>query len=413
MTKAAIGRTARANERAGKKFVGTRRALLFAAVAVMTVASAVAVPTLALASNPGANGRIAFHAPSGAIKVMNLDGSSIHTVAASGNHPAWSPSGSVIAYEAYSNGAERIFTVRPDGTGRRTLVPGSYPTFSPDGTHIAFVPPAGGISVISLASRYVQNIRATGWDPDWSAQNVIAFTDIDMPTTGGSGVIFTVNPDGSGATNLGCNTLDCGGASWSPDGTHILVDYHGDQVDGDGLTWVDPKGVWGPLYVRDSDRDGAYSPDGTAVVFSGGYLHHSGYLSFASAALGSGYHTTNVKGDQPAWAPIPCTITGTDGNDTIKGTAGGDIICGLSGDDTIYGNDGNDTVIGGAGKDIIHGGAGADLVVGDGWSDQLYGDGGNDRLNSTDTIRGNDTINGGTGTDSCVGDQDDAKVSCP
>jgi TolB protein len=70
--------------------------------------------------------------------VMNADGSDVHLiVTASGfdNSPAWSPDGKLIAY---AHGT-LLRTVRPDGTGIRTLARNAgQPSWSPSGRRIVY-----------------------------------------------------------------------------------------------------------------------------------------------------------------------------------------------------------------------------------------------------------------------------------
>src|SRR5688500_11854532 len=69
---------------------------------------------------------------------------------------------------------------------------------------------------------------------------------------------------------------------------------------------------------------------------------------------------------------VPCTITGTPGNDVLTGTAGNDVLCGgdgndtlrgLGGDDELRGDGGNDTLLPGPGDDgVVDGSDGTDIV---------------------------------------------------
>ena len=53
--------------------------------------------------------------------------------------PEWSPSGPRLVYRGAIRFSERIFTIRPDGTGKRLIASdGQGPVFSPDGKRIAF-----------------------------------------------------------------------------------------------------------------------------------------------------------------------------------------------------------------------------------------------------------------------------------
>jgi Tol biopolymer transport system component len=66
------------------------------------------------------------------------------TVAAigAGSSPSWSPDGSLIAFTAPVQGTDHLFLTRPDGKGRRDISrfqPISDPAWSPDGTRIVVV----------------------------------------------------------------------------------------------------------------------------------------------------------------------------------------------------------------------------------------------------------------------------------
>ena len=72
-----------------------------------------------------------FFARSSHIEVVNVDGSGRHPVSEplaphpdyqfTDQKPVWSPSGDLIAYESNRDGNFEIYTVRPDGTGRRNV----------------------------------------------------------------------------------------------------------------------------------------------------------------------------------------------------------------------------------------------------------------------------------------------------
>lgn len=84
--------------------------------------------------------------------------------------PAWSPDGEWIAF----TGADNIYLVRPDGTGRRLLLSGPFagPAWSPDGKTIAFEE-ASEIAVADMRGGDRTNLTrrqgpdfAPAWSPD-------------------------------------------------------------------------------------------------------------------------------------------------------------------------------------------------------------------------------------------------------
>ncbi|MGB1377618.1 MAG: TolB family protein, partial [Miltoncostaeaceae bacterium] len=78
---------------------------------------------------------------------MNADGSSPRMLSKSGVNPSWSPDGTRIAFtDGVSGGSlldTDVFVIRPDGQGRANLTNDpkgkeQYPTWSPDGSRIAY-----------------------------------------------------------------------------------------------------------------------------------------------------------------------------------------------------------------------------------------------------------------------------------
>jgi WD40 repeat protein len=86
------------------------------------------------------------------LRIVNSDGTDLHelidgTSVFGGGHInglEWSPDGSLLAIGLGGSG---IYTIRPDGTDLRLLIPGaSDPTWSPDGSLIAYTPSSTDIN---------------------------------------------------------------------------------------------------------------------------------------------------------------------------------------------------------------------------------------------------------------------------
>jgi Tol biopolymer transport system component len=160
------------------------------------------------------------------IFVMSADGSSVRRVTEIwGEYPAWSPDGERLAFASYAGGTGPtgdpnydLFLVNADGSGLQRLTESPaydmYPTWSPDGTRIAF-----------------ESTRATPADFEPPARDLERTADCDL---------FVVAADGSGEpVNL---TRDVDRLQkfpdWSPDGRWLAVDEEGGvafvPADGEG-----------------------------------------------------------------------------------------------------------------------------------------------------------------------------------
>lgn len=126
-------------------------------------------------------------------------------------HPAWSPDGKRVAFVGGVNGNHKVYTMAADGSDLRQITTDAgyddSPTFSPDGTKIAFVrynaaspgygddimivPSAGGAPVrLTLAG----DQRSPVWSPDGK---FIAVSGTPVASTG-KAQIYTMRADGTG-----------------------------------------------------------------------------------------------------------------------------------------------------------------------------------------------------------------------
>jgi Tol biopolymer transport system component len=151
---------------------------------------------------------------------------------------SWSPDGERIAFlhAADDTGDADIFTMAADGSDVRRLTdePGvdAFPTYSPDGTEIAFQSDrAGKVDVYAMDADGSNVVRLTDFDedqrddyvPTWSPDGErIAFVRGQVPP-GGLGELWVIDADGSNGHVLLDQTL-VDFPAWSSDGTRIAFE---------------------------------------------------------------------------------------------------------------------------------------------------------------------------------------------
>jgi Tol biopolymer transport system component len=133
---------------------------------------------------------------SAALTVMNANGTGRHTVLDGSVYgPGWSPTSNRIAYSrTWGPGAIDVFTIKADGTDERQVTDGGatvlFADWSPDGRRLAIMVPA-------FAPRAPRGGIATA-------------------------TLFTIKPNGNGATPVVNNVVILSPPQYTADGTRLL-----------------------------------------------------------------------------------------------------------------------------------------------------------------------------------------------
>jgi Tol biopolymer transport system component/DNA-binding winged helix-turn-helix (wHTH) protein len=247
---------------------GTRRLVPFAILAAVALACALIVAFLVLRGKSP----FEYYRPGKTVQITTSPGTSNY-------YPTFSPDGTAVAYSTDSGKGFEVFVrqLTPEGREVQITADGKQnvqAAWSPDGKLLAYASYSrGGIWLISPLGGPGRQLTEFGSHPAWSPDNQwIAFSSDPARFSLGS-AIWVIRPDGTGARQITTPGTARGSQvapSWSPDGKHIL--FLSNDVPGADLWSITPDGKGlvrlSPAEFPSAVYDAIYSPDGRSVVFA-------------------------------------------------------------------------------------------------------------------------------------------------
>jgi tetratricopeptide (TPR) repeat protein len=192
-------------------------------------------------------------------------------MAADADQPCWVWSNGTLGYRDLSTPSPGLRIIVPGEEGSRPLMTNgglAWPTFSPDGTQVAYAQQSGGnwqVVIAPVDGSEEPVVHARGKNPAWGPAGMLAWTGCDADGYCG---IFIDNPADEEPPERKTASINDIGLHWSQDGAWIA--YMGNHTGDWEIYRLNVSGqVEGPLGSDPEADDGlpAWAPDGSGIAF--------------------------------------------------------------------------------------------------------------------------------------------------
>jgi Tol biopolymer transport system component len=284
------------------------------ALVVAAALTGLVVVGSALSTTRGANGRILYQqevAGKSQLFTIRPDGTGRRQLTrgpAESLNAAWSPDGRQIAFERAFDDHAAVMLMNADGTNVRELTPTGFqgdPSFTPDGKRIAFsrtkVDAYDSVWLMNTDGSNQRELPETrnkahgdkcGCDVDVTVSpdgKTITYVRV-IGEFGGNQAIMSVNIDGSGLKRRTPPSFEPGiKHDWSPDARWILFSSPGDPTPGES----------GNLWLMHPDGSATHAIThfkGNANAFSGSFSPDGKWIVFRKEDA-KGYHLSRIRPD--------------------------------------------------------------------------------------------------------------------
>lgn len=255
------------------------------------------------------------------IWTCNIDGSNrkkITDYSGPDYNPTWSPDGTKIAFTTYRWGGHRIGIMDSNGTNVKRFLSQSEgynlaPDWSPNGKFLTYFREYKGYwqifktNIKTGVSKRLSNIsntsdRSPKWSPDGTK---IAFQSV----RDGNWEIYIMDKDGNSLKRLTNNSHDDFMPSWSPDGKEIVfgsskngqLDIYTIKVDGSQLKNITngkPITLKANSESHKDDLSPIFSPDGKSIIWSHGSSGQDAQIFIMDKNGGSFKSLLNTRYDE-------------------------------------------------------------------------------------------------------------------